>query len=286
MATSTAGVSGSIDGKGGSNTLDLSAAAGPVTDNLQTHKASPVGGTWANVGNFVGDNATSTLVGANVTNTWTIAATNAGKVGSVAFTGFANLTGGSGNDVFTLANGVGVSGTIDGGGGTNTLDDSAYQSGVVINLLLGTATNVGAIASIENSKSGTGNSILVGNAAANVLTAVGGNNLIIGGAGGDTVTGGTGSDILIAGTTSYDQNPTALAAILNVWANTSNSYAARVAAVMSSSFQYHLDTTTVFDDGAPDKLTGGPGLSLFFAHIGGTSGDTTNARSGETVVHI
>jgi hypothetical protein len=53
---------------------------------------------------------------------------------------------------------------------------------------------------------------------------------------------------------------------------------------MSPSFQYHLDTTTVFDDAAPDKLTGGPGLSLFFAHIGGTNSDTTNARPGEVAV--
>jgi hypothetical protein len=279
-------ITGGLNGGGGANTLDLSAAAGPVTVNLQTRKATPVGGAWANVSNFVGDNATSTLVGANTTNTWTLTATNAGKVGSVAFTGFANLTGGSGADTFKLANGVGVSGTLNGGGGTDTLDDSAYQSGVVINLLLGTATNVGAIANIQNAKSGTGNSILVGNGAANVLTAAGGNNLLIGGAGSDTVTGGTGSDILIAGTTSYDQSPTALAAILSLWANTSNSYAARVAAVMSPSFQYHLDATTVFDDAAPDKLTGGPGLSLFFAHTGGTTGDTTNARSGETVVQI
>jgi hypothetical protein len=279
-------ITGNLNGGAGVNTLDLSAAAGSVTVNLQTRKATPVGGTWLGVSGFVGDNATSTLVGANTTNTWTVTAANAGKVGSITFTGFANLTGGSGNDTFKLANGVGVSGTIDGGGGTNTLDDSAYQTGVVINLQLGTATNVGVIANIQNAKSGTGNSILVGNAAANVLTAVGGNNLIVGGAGSDTVTGGSGSDILIAGTTSYDQNPTALAAILNLWANTSNSYAARVAAVMSSTFQYHLDATTVFDDAAPDKLTGGPGLSLFFAHIGGTTGDTTNARTGETVVQI
>jgi hypothetical protein len=279
-------ITGKLSGGAGVNTLDLSAAAGPVTVNLQTHKATPVGGTWAYVSNFVGDNVTSTLVGANTTNTWTVTANNAGKVGSVAFTGFVNLTGGSANDTFRLANGVGVAGTIDGGGGTNTLDDSAYQTGVVINLLLGTATNVGAIANVQNAKSGTGNSILVGNGAANVLTAVGGNNLLIGGAGSDTVTGGTGSDLLIAGTTSYDRNPAALAAILNLWADTSNSYAARVAAVMAPSFPYHLDATTVFDDAAPDKLTGGPGLSLFFAHIGGTTGDTTNARTGETVVQI
>ncbi len=280
-------VAGNVNGGSSAAVLDVSAYSSKATVNLSTKKATPVGGTWTNFGKFVGDNSTSTLVGQNVTNTWHITSTNTGTVGSTSFSGFANLTGGSTTDLFKLANGAGVTGTIDGGGGTNTLDDSAYQTGVVINLLLGTATNVGAIANIQNAKSGTGNSILVGNAAANVLTAVGGNNLLIGGSGGATVTGGSGSDILIAGTTSYDQDPTALAAILDVWANTSNSYAARVAAVMSPSFQYHLDGTTVFDnDVAPAKLTGGPGLSLFFAHIGGTNGDTTNARSGEVVVQI
>src|SRR5262249_20225202 len=53
--------------------------------------------------------------------TWYITGPNAGNVDGVTFTGFQNLTGGSGNDTFVFSNGQSVTGTIDGGGGTNTL---------------------------------------------------------------------------------------------------------------------------------------------------------------------
>ena len=208
-------------------------------------------------------------------------------------------------DSFRLLAGGSLTGTLDGGLAParqgNWLDYSGLTSAVTVNLQAGAATGVaggaaGKVAHIQNVHGGNGGNTLTGNSQGNILIGGTGSDKLIGGsgrsiligdAGSDTVTGGSGSDILIAGTTSYDQDPTALAAILNLWANTSNSYAARVAAVMSSSFQYHLDTTTVFHhSGAPDRLTGGPGLSLFFAHIGGTTGDTTNARTGETVVQI
>ena len=52
----------------------------------------------------------------------------------VAFTGFANLTGGSGDDVFQFANGATVSGVINGEGVPIHLDYSAYIGGVTVNL--------------------------------------------------------------------------------------------------------------------------------------------------------
>jgi hypothetical protein len=278
-------VAGNVNGGSSAAVLDVSAYSSPATVNLATKKATPIGGTWTNFGKFVGDNSTSKLVGPNVANIWTITSTNTGTVGSTAFSGFANLTGGSANDTFKLANGVGVTGTIDGGAGTNTLDESAYLTGVVIDLLLGQATNVGAIANIQNATAGAGNSILVGNGAANVLTATGGNNLLIGGSGASSLKSSSGSNLLIAGTTNYDSNLTALESILALWLNTSNSYSSRVAAVTSPSYPYHLDATTVVHHAA-QHLTGGPGMNLFFAHISGTNKDTTDARTGETVISI
>ena len=48
-------VSGNIDGgAGGTNTLDYSALAGPITLNLQTNTAPDIGGTYANINNLVG----------------------------------------------------------------------------------------------------------------------------------------------------------------------------------------------------------------------------------------
>jgi Ca2+-binding RTX toxin-like protein len=156
----------------------------------------------------------------------------------------------------------------------------------MINLLAGTATNVGSIANTQNATGGGGNDILVGNGLANVLIGGAGNNLVIGGGGAATLTcSGGGSNILISGTTSYDLNAAALQSILALWSNPSNSYAARVAALMSSSFAYHLDATTVFHN-LKEHLTGGSGLTLFFARLSGTNKDTTDARTGETVIQI
>jgi hypothetical protein len=278
-------ISGNLNGGKGTNTLDVSGYASPVTINLQTKTATPLGGALSNVSNFLGDNSTTTLIGANVANTWNVTATNRGTVGSVSFSGVANLIGGSANDTFKLANGAGVTGTIDGGAGTNTLDDSAYLTGVIINLRAGTATNVGSIANIENATGGAGNDILVGNGQTNVLTDHGGNNLLIGGGGAATLDCTTGSNILISGTTSYDLDAVALQSILSLWANTSNSYSSRVAAVTSASYAFHLDPTTVFHNAA-EHLTGGAGMNLFFARLSGTNVDTTDARTGETVIQI
>jgi hypothetical protein len=283
--TGAGSISGNVNGGAGVNTIDVSGYGSPATINLQTKKATPVAGTLSNFTHFVGDNSTSTLVGANTTNTWSISATNQGTVGSISFSGFANLTGGTGNDTFKLANGAGVTGTIDGGAGVNILDDSAYLTDVVIDLRAGTATNVGGIANILDAVGGAGDDILVGNGLANVLTGNGGNNLLIGGGGAATLTGTTGSNLLIAGTTSYDLNAAALESILALWADTANSYASRVAAVTSPTYAYHLDTTTVFHN-APEHLVGGSGMNLFFARTGVTNKDTIDARSGEIVVSI
>ena len=79
---------------------------------------------------------------------------------------------------------------------------------------------------------GSGNDILIGEAADTMLTDTGsGRNILIGGgAGGDRFVGG-GNDILVSGTTEYDNengaNLTALDAILAEWAS-SDSYTVRI----------------------------------------------------------
>ena len=50
------------------------------------------------------------------------------------FTSVENLTGGPGIDRFVFANGVGVTGTVNGGGGGDFLDYAAYTTGVTVNL--------------------------------------------------------------------------------------------------------------------------------------------------------
>ena len=95
--------------------------------------------------------ASDMLVGSDSGNTWNITANEAGDVnGSVQFTNVENLTGGGDTDDFVFSDAVGVSGFIDGGNGSDTLDYTFYTSVVTVDLFGGTATVTGGIVSIEH----------------------------------------------------------------------------------------------------------------------------------------
>jgi len=232
-----------------------------------------------------------TLVGGNAANVWSITGTNAGQVGGVTFSGFSNLTGGSQADTFAFVNGGSVSGAVNGGGGVNALDYSAYVGDIVVDLALGTATGVGGgVAGIANVTGSHGNDLIVGDANPNVLIGGTGRNIIIGGAGGDTITGGGGDNILIGGTTAYDTNLTALDAIFAEWTNPTQSIGQRTQAlkkgIVVGGQTYALNKSTVFADNAPDSLIGGPGINWFFVD----SDDTINNGAGpgpdDTITHV
>jgi hypothetical protein len=248
-----------------------------------------VSGTTSLAVSLDGGAGNNTLVGPDSANAWDITGTDAGTLdGAVAFTSFQNLTGGSGPDTFRFGDGQGVSGTIDGGGGTNALDYSAYTSNVLVNLQTGSATGAGGgIANVQNVTGGAGSNLLVGNGG-NVLTGGSGRNLLIAGAGASTLLGGNGEDILIGGTTSWDTNPAALAAVMAEWTRADLSYADRVDHLLNGgglSDPYLLNASTVTGNRAGNVLTGGPGLDLFF---GDPTLDTTdwNAGLGEVFVSV
>jgi Ca2+-binding RTX toxin-like protein len=286
-------VSGSVNGGGGTDTLDLSGSASTAMVNLASKTASSIDGTWSNLVAFAG-NSGSTLVGPNTATTWTLSAVGSGTAGTTAFNGFANLTGGTGNDKFTVASGAGISGLIDGGASTNTLDFSTYSSsGVIVDLPLGKASATGAIAHIQNvNGSVKGGDILVGDASVNMLRVYAGQNILIGGPGADTLYAGSssGGDILIGGTTANDSNIAALQTILATWAtSTPSTYSAVVATISSVSFDDPLNASTVFDDGSIDVLVGVSGSvnDWFFAHTSGSNLDQVKSRdTGEVVTSI
>ena len=111
------------------------------------------------------------------------------------------VLGGKGDDSFrlpTLLPPVRV--TLDGGGGVNTLDYSAFASRISVNLLTGIATSaLGGIANITNVFGGAGDDELTGNAAANTLRGNGGRDSLFGGDGIDSLYGGEGDDYLDGG---------------------------------------------------------------------------------------
>lgn len=130
-----------------------------------------------------------------------------------------NVTGSSGNDIITAANGAnllnGVGGndtfimTVDdavddirGGTGADTIDYSVYVSNLSVTLNgITPATFTGSgvlnndvIREIENFTGGSGNDSITGDANANRLIGGAGNDTLNGGLGVDTLTGGLGSD--------------------------------------------------------------------------------------------
>jgi hypothetical protein len=98
---------------------------------------------------ITGGGTADTLRAANIANTWTITGANSGNVNGIAFTGIARLVGGTSSDAFKFTTGS-VTGTVDGGGGTDALDYSADGgTAATVNLATLTATRTGGFANIE-----------------------------------------------------------------------------------------------------------------------------------------
>jgi Ca2+-binding RTX toxin-like protein len=162
--------------------------AGLGNDKVRVNSLPTVTGIVVNGGAGV-----NSLVGPVADTAWQIDQTNGGSLnaGAVSFSNFANLTGGAGADTFLLADGQGISGVIDGGGGVNTLDYGAYTTGVSVNLADGTATNVaGGIRNIQNALGGVGDDVLVGTEGDNVLDGRDGVDQLDGRGGNDTLLNG------------------------------------------------------------------------------------------------
>jgi hypothetical protein len=257
-------------------TLSLHAGSGNDTFTVQS---LPPNNTTIS---FIGGSGSNTLQGPDQANTWQLTRPNAGTLNtSVQFANVQNLVGGSGNDTFAFDNGGSLAGKLDGGGGVNTLDYSAFVGDVAVVMRLALATGVsGGIADVQNVTGSQGNDLLVGDANPNVLVGGTGRNVVIGGGGSDQVTGGGGDNLLIGGTTSYDANLAALQAILMEWEDTTLSFDQRVNAlrrgVTVNGQAVVLNKTTVQNDGAADTLLSGAGLNWLIAD----SDDTINDGNG------
>jgi acrosin len=236
---------------------------------------------------FNGGNGGDTLVGANNSTYWDITGISAGNVaGNVTFANVENLVGGTAVDTFWFEPGARVV-SINGGGAPagqgDWLDYANYPAVVSVNLTTGRATGVtSTIRNILNVFGGNFGNTLVGNALGNIL--VGGDgadvirggsgrSILIGGNGSDTIVGGSDDDVIIGGTTRYGTawNEGTLMELLAHW-QSADSYAARVS-VLRNTWRPLVLGSTVFDDGAADRLTGGGGMDWFFAGSGDTIAD-------------
>jgi Ca2+-binding RTX toxin-like protein len=200
-----------LDGVGGTDKLDYSAAAAAVTVNLATGTASNgFGGTdtFKNFEIFRGGGGADTFVGANgswtfdggagndkldysaapgaVTINITTGMAGNGFGGSDTFSNIETFISGTGGDKFLSGAG---SHTFDGGAGFDTLDYSAATAAVTIDVGLGSAGNgFGGTDTFKNFESYAGGS---GN---DTLTGGNGNDVLNGGLGADAMAGGAGND--------------------------------------------------------------------------------------------
>jgi Ca2+-binding RTX toxin-like protein len=224
---------------------------------------------------FTGGNGSDTLIGNNTVfawlpHFWSITATNAGAYNGMKFSSVENLRGGTASDLFIFDAGKSVSGDVNGGGGVDALDFSAYTTDLYVNLATGAATGAGGgVTSVEQVSGGSGNDILVGNSGVNLLKGNGGRDILIGGFGADTLNGGAGDDILVAGATTYDADATALNAIRDQWKIPYLWYSTRLNNLtngVGASASVKLTAANTPSDPAADKLTGGDGTDWYFAN--------------------
>ena len=126
--------SSGVEGAGGQtlpniqNTLDYSGYTGKavaLTLGAPADDATAIANIDLIIGN---ENANNTLIGADTDNTWNITGLNSGNIDkTVYFATIQNLTGGGEIDIFRfIGEFAEITGQIDGGGGSNTLDYSRY----------------------------------------------------------------------------------------------------------------------------------------------------------------
>ena len=164
-------LSGSIVGGGGTNTLSYVGRSTTVSIDLQTSKATGIGGTFSGIGNYVGGDGTTgandTLVGFDAGNVFNIITVNSGTITSglatSTFSGIGNLTGGSSGDTFLFETLGHLTGSIDGAGAGNTLSYADTTTNVSVNLGTHATTGVdGTFANIGTFVGGTGSDTLTG----------------------------------------------------------------------------------------------------------------------------
>ena len=148
------------------------------------------------------------LAGKQTALTATIQGMNRGRVVDgnqsllVDFDNVENLTGGNSNDFidrFVVEPLAGLSGKIDGGGGSfDHLDFGTWTTAIQVDLTAGTNRSVvnttGIVAGIEHITGGSANDTLTGDASG---------NRIIGGGGADTIDGRAGHNLLIGDTAEF-----------------------------------------------------------------------------------
>ena len=129
---------------------------------------------------------------------WTISRTNGGEVAGLAFSNIETLRGGLGEDTFAILP-TGSIARVEGTGGRDWVDYSAFDLPVSVNLKAQSGTGVDSLVGITAVRGGRGADQLTGNGGNELLIGGAGDDTLDGGEGNDTLTGGLGQDLLIGG---------------------------------------------------------------------------------------
>ncbi|HTQ39830.1 MAG TPA: calcium-binding protein [Pirellulales bacterium] len=262
-------VSSTISGGAGNDTISFAASTTPVSVNLQTHSATGVGRFSTDIENIIGGAANDTLTGPNtlisspLPNTWNITGANAITFDGVGFTSFENLTGGTVADDFVFADGATVSGKIDGGAGSNTLDYSAYTTSLNV-----VASNFARIQSVVGSTMTGVNVDFIGPNANNTWNITGTNAGNVGGisfTNVDTITGSTKNDTFLFAKTGLGD----ITGTIDGGPGT-------------NVLNYSLLTTPITIDLTANSATGAGGIANITGVIGGSSTSTIDTVIGPT----
>ena len=202
----TASIDFVLDGGGGYDTIDFSGYATSVLVNLASNATTATGGI-ASIERIIGSALADTLIGDNQGGDWHLTGVNIGDIGGTGvfdFVSFEHLAGGSGGDTFIFGAAGVVTGTLDGGGGRDTVDYSALPTRIRVNLPQHLASRVGggslgAFTGVENVIATNFDDGLVGNDLDNELVGLGGDDTIFGGLGDDVLHDGHGNDLLDGG---------------------------------------------------------------------------------------
>ncbi len=195
-----------LDGRAGNDTLD----GGLGNDTLLGGAGNDTLRDSVGIDSFDGGAGSDTLRARDgVANTFNVTGANAGNLlnpgsGNQTFSGLEILVGGNGDDTFNFLTGGLVDGSVNGGGGINTLSYQTRLTGVSVNLRVGSATDIGGgaagrVSNIRNvvGGQGPGSNSLEGDARDNTLVGGPGNDVLIGGLGNDVLIGGGGFDLII-----------------------------------------------------------------------------------------
>ena len=252
-------------------------------------------------GSIAGGGGTDTLAATNGTNNWLTTGTNSGTLNtSTSFSGITSMTGGSGADTFTLG-ASSFSGSIIGGGGTDTLvATNGTNNWQVTGANAGTLNTITTFTGITNLAGGSGTDTLTGRNTTNVwnitdtntVTLDGmnaaGMNALVGSSNTDTfrlatgvstfngsITGGGGTDTLIATNGTNNWHVTGLNAGTLNGTTTFSGITNLTGGSGTDIFALAADVPTF-----TGSITGGGGTDTLAATNGSNSWQVTGTNSG------